>query len=544
MFFHRNKLSKASPHHLPTALTHEGVSLIETALCIVLVFVTIAVLAKNISGQSSNNPNNAYSSTSQELGVKNKVTILANSLIEDVLAGRFTETDVNRRFIAGAPPPRPNICDIPIENLRNIPLPPSGPGLTDNARISRSCQDTNSSTPIFYRWDVRRLFYGNGLDANASNTPCDPVGGGCFKIASRNSRQTPNAPYNEYYLGTLTFFNTQNNLINNTQPTLSIPFSFAINNFVPDPVNANVLVSIAFDASANADVADVPGELAIGTSGALYIQRQEILKFLDARLTTDPTILAGDRPFPAVFPSDPFLSRINSRVTAFGVKGTTGYGPFFNGGDTNTPPVFYDTSSSPGRNIFETSLSGAIQNVQCFTSTKVPTDTLIQRRVTNESNACPFGGRGAELPQTGDVRSSDDLFNRVLSSHRQDITELPQNVDPNDFRKVSVVILTGDDINSPLDAAANFPGEDGIIANATRRDVTLFTIGFVPKITAGDPTCDQVNRRLSNVARRTRFGMNYEAPSGSQFSESLQSIVAHNQIFALMKKMRRYGVEL
>ncbi|MBY0403749.1 MAG: hypothetical protein K2X66_07600 [Cyanobacteria bacterium] len=518
----KHYLSKASNPYKSAYTFRLGVSLIETALCMVLIFVTIFLLVKTTSGPVSTDGNVTYGSSNQQLGVKNKTTLLANSLVEDVLAGRFTETDPNR-IVLNQPG---TICSIPIGQLRTATPFNGEPGLPDSAYRAINCQDNNSSVPIIYRWEVRRLFFGNNLARN-TNVPCSNLDAGCFRIATRSSIQAPNASYNEYYLANLTFFR-DNASLNADRPSLIIPLSFAVNNFVPDPVNANVLLSIAFDAVTTSDT--LPGGILAGTvqGTPLFVERDELIRFLSPN---------------SLLRTDPFLSKVYSRVTAFGIKGFPFYGPLFNG--QNQLPTFYSSNDSPSVNLLNQSFNDAEANVKCFGIGTPPPGSNIEA----ESQSCNRAlGRGMGKENAEGARLADHAFTTAINSHQTD-NDLPNRVgtltiDPRDYNRVAVVILNGDDGQTPLGAAPNFPTEATIASLANQKNITLFTIGFVTKQQPGDPDYFSVNTRLRNLASQTRFGMNFEAPSNLQFSNTLQSIVSHNQVFALMKKMRRYGVDI
>ncbi|MCE3236548.1 MAG: hypothetical protein K0Q50_2739, partial [Vampirovibrio sp.] len=182
-----------------------GLSLIEMGMVMVFLSLALVPIIKMMGGPQSDSGNAAYRNS-----MKSKETILANTLVDKVLANDFSYFD----------------CSAGFNPSTQLPV---GTTPFNSARKYNICKAQNTNSDIFYQWSVVHL--------NSSN----------------NSNEMPSK--NRYYQASLNILGPDRNP--NT-PILTMPINFFFNEGGSTTKTENTGVMVAMDRSGSMAWSDQP----------------------------------------------------------------------------------------------------------------------------------------------------------------------------------------------------------------------------------------------------------------------------------------------
>jgi hypothetical protein len=487
----------------------QGVSLIEAAICIVVVFITIGALFQMLGGKTDITQNNEnFASYNQYLSFKNREYVVANSLLEGVLSGQMLNNDRNPR----------NGCPVPIRqnnmlaitaflNRANImSVPNFGPG---------PCVDNTGRVPVFYRWSIRRVITGNPTSLPSLTNPGANPNGSNFISIPRRVFFTGNAvdddrSYNEYYIGTLNTYASRQDATTGANPTFTVPFSFYVNNNEPERIQASIAAGITMDGTISMGKLDsilTPG--GVGQSGETGLSRISVARIAMQDFVRD-------------MEQDPFVADDSVLSLAR-----------FSAEYQVLTPMNFPQGNFPNRQF-----TGFRRFVNCFRP-REDDDAACSGIYTipNGTTSIEAGLLSAFDP-AGNALGQRGLFN--FSANVQNV------IFRRNYDRVFIFVTDGaPEIGAGADTD-NYSTNSTLITQARRiaadpaqkdRRISIFTVGILPDEVESD-------RLLRNLAAQSPNGLYFRVNRADQLVDALQQIGTQFQYFALRRKTERFGINI
>lgn len=165
-----------------------GMSLTELALVMLIVSLALVPMVKMIGGPSSENGNAALVS-----GTKNKEAILANAMVNKVLAGDYSSLNC----VGGNP--------VALSNYDAL-FPTDG-----NPRMFSPCKEASGATPLYYQWEVMQMTKANnGRELPENNR---------YYQATLNVLEKTGSRYSPIFTMPVNFFRNEGQINNDAKPT-------------------------------------------------------------------------------------------------------------------------------------------------------------------------------------------------------------------------------------------------------------------------------------------------------------------------------------
>ncbi|MBY0404214.1 MAG: hypothetical protein K2X66_09965 [Cyanobacteria bacterium] len=463
-----------------------GFSLIETAMAMLLVFVSAAVLIKMVGGtkvEVVGPDGNPYGSVNQLTSYMDRQFLFARSNIEDIQSGNLF------------PLTNSGPCSINLATLQG----------DATAQSPVVCRNDFQAKPIFYGWSVRKVVNGN-QNPNLNYTGFSPNPGfpeNDAAIASGFSAgpemTVPRG--NDFYQASLNIYSADGPTANQA-PRYSIPFNFFNNTNPPQQIQAKLSAMISLDSSGSMQEAD-----AVNAITRFTWAKEGLRSFLD-QTTNDiyvdkrSGIGLSNFNLNSVTQSAPSVSTANNN---FG---------FIRDRISCMAPVDIDNNG----------------NNEC------PSNNVI---IPQGSTALYTGLMGGNVAQSGAGISAIDLINQYIGSGS---LRSPDDIVANDADRLVVWVTDGNNESSAWLPA--FPGATAQdFVNNTRQNLlaiprinrpTYFILGI---INPNSPV-------LGQIADATPSGLYVEVGNLANLSQALEQVESQFQFFALRRKAQRWNIPI
>lgn len=482
-----------------------GISLVELAISMLIVMVSVAVIIRMVSGTRVfvQQDGESFASLQQYTAFKNKEFALGNSLIENLYAG-------NLNVIQAPDAQNSAQCSI---NLRNV----TDQALSMSAQPCRT-RPTFSRETLYYRWAVRRVRFGNDVPGNL-NPVASPFNPNVFE------RRIQVPVGNEYFIGTLRMYSNRADADNGRNPSFTLPFSIFYNTALPTRTEAHIAASIAFDATGSMNEFDPR------VGSRIFWAKAGFLDFMD-RFQRDPFVSDRSVMGFGTFNGGRRDIRVFGGVPFVGATGAGGVGSFrFTNG-----PLARNTRRlrDPAR-----------LTVLCID----PDPSLLSPVDRCSSPVTVTGGTDTgKIDLVGDTDMGDGLIlGKELFNTMSARGIAPQGfVYQPDLGYDKVLILVTDGYDNAGNSLAQIRSLANQLAGSERDAHPPFTNQFrqprqrITVFAVG--TVDPNDALLTDIASRTQHGIYFKLESIDQLLDIFIQIENQFGFFAIKRKPERYQI--